>query len=180
MRKAEFLQELRESLQGEVSAAVIQENVNYYDSYISQEAASGRREEDVIEEIGSPRLIARTIIDSQEAAGSAGGSYGESGNGGYGSGSYGSGGSGNGSYGGYTGSGRAGGDGEPKIHYIDFSKWYWKLLGVVLMIAAIALGIAVVSGVLTVVTGVMALMLRFAGPLLVIWMFWMLFRGPRR
>ena len=165
MRKAEFLQELRESLQGEVSAAVIQENVNYYDSYISQEAASGRREEDVIEEIGSPRLIARTIIDSQEAAGSAGGSYGESGNGGYG---------------GYTGSGRAGGDGEPKIHYIDFSKWYWKLLGVVLMIAAIALGIAVVSGVLTVVTGVMALMLRFAGPLLVIWMFWMLFRGPRR
>lgn len=179
MRKAEFLQELRESLQGEVSAAVIEENVNYYDSYISQEAASGRREEDVLDEIGSPRLIAKTIIDSQEAAGNAGGSYtgsGGSGSGPYSSGGYGGGTSGYDGYGG--GQGNRGSD--PKIHYIDFSKWYWKLLGAVLMIAVIALGVALLSGVLTVMTGIFALLLRFAGPLLVIWMFYMVFRGPRR
>ena len=63
MRKTEFLQELREALDGEVSASVIQSNISYYDQYISQEAAKGRREEEVIEEIGSPRLIAKTIID---------------------------------------------------------------------------------------------------------------------
>ena len=64
MRKTEFLQELREALDGEVSASVIQSNISYYDQYIRQEAAKGRREEEVIEEIGSPRLIAKTIIDS--------------------------------------------------------------------------------------------------------------------
>ena len=69
MRKTEFLQELREALDGEVSASVIQSNISYYDQYISQEAAKGRREEEVIEEIGSPRLIAKTIIDSSEGAG---------------------------------------------------------------------------------------------------------------
>ena len=63
MRKSEFLQELKEALQGEVSGGVLQENLRYYDNYITQETAAGRREEDVIDEIGSPRLIARTIID---------------------------------------------------------------------------------------------------------------------
>ena len=77
MRKTEFLQELREALDGEVSASVIQSNISYYDQYIRQEAAKGRREEEVIEEIGSPRLIAKTIIDSSEGAGETGqgGSY---------------------------------------------------------------------------------------------------------
>ena len=72
MRKTEFLQELREALDGEVSASVIQSNISYYDQYIRQEAAKGRREEEVIEEIGSPRLIAKTIIDSSEGAGETG------------------------------------------------------------------------------------------------------------
>ena len=49
MRKTEFLQELREALDGEVSASVIQSNISYYDQYIRQEAAKGRREEEVIE-----------------------------------------------------------------------------------------------------------------------------------
>ena len=43
MRKTEFLQELREALDGEVSVSVIQSNISYYDQYISQEAAKGRR-----------------------------------------------------------------------------------------------------------------------------------------
>ena len=34
MRKTEFLQELREALDGEVSASVIQSNISYYDQYI--------------------------------------------------------------------------------------------------------------------------------------------------
>ena len=165
MRKTEFLQELREALQGEVSAAVIQENVRYYDTYISQEAASGRREEDVIEEIGSPRLIARTIIDSSEAAGEEGGYYG------YGESSYKS------SYGSERGYAD---DGGPKIHYIDFSKWYWKLLAALVAFAVLFLVVAVLSGVLTVVGSLMVLVLRFAGPLLLIWLIYTLIHGMRR
>ena len=70
MRKTEFLQELREALDGEVSASVIQSNISYYDQYIRQEAAKGRREEEVIEEIGSPRLIAvRTLRETLPGAG---------------------------------------------------------------------------------------------------------------
>lgn len=67
MRKAEFLKELEDALTGEVSAAVMRENLNYYSQYISSECLKGRSEEEVIREIGSPRLTARTIIDSSAA-----------------------------------------------------------------------------------------------------------------
>ena len=117
MRKTEFLQELREALDGEVSASVIQSNISYYDQYIRQEAAKGRREEEVIEEIGSPRLIAKTIIDSSEGAGETGqgGSYT----------------SGDAAGSGRTASSYNGGFSErddsglpPNFHYIDLNKWY--------------------------------------------------------
>lgn len=170
MRKAEFLQELRDCLAGEVSAAVIQENVTYYDSYISGQTASGRLEETVIEEIGSPRLIARTIIDSQEAAEGSDGIWRETGS----------------SSGGWNTESRTydagayGQDQGPKVHYIDFSKWYWKLLGIVILAAVLFLGIAVFSGMVTLAATIFMLVIRYAGPLLVIWLIYQLLRGPRR
>ena len=65
MDRAEFLRELEEALAGEVSPATAAENLRYYDAYIAEEAAKGRDEAEVIEEIGGPRIIARTIIGSQ-------------------------------------------------------------------------------------------------------------------
>lgn len=169
MRKAEFLQELRETLAGEVPASVIQENIAYYDSYIAGQIASGRSEEAVLEEIGSPRLIARTIIDSQEAAQGADGIWRES--------------AGRES-GGWkdqgTGEGYGGGFGSPKIHWIDFGKWYWRLLGWIAVLLAALLGFVLLSGLFTVVTGAMLLLFRFAGPLLVLWILYRFIRGPRR
>ena len=44
MRKAEFLKELEEALSGEVPAAVMRENLNYYSQYISAECLKGRRD----------------------------------------------------------------------------------------------------------------------------------------
>ncbi len=64
MSKAEFLQGLRNELEGRVPYSVIQENLNYYDSYISRETAGGTPEEEVIEALGGPRIIARTIVDA--------------------------------------------------------------------------------------------------------------------
>ena len=64
MTRKEFITELRIALEGQVSQAVLQENINYYETYIMQESRKGRTEEEVLEELGNPRLIAKTIIDS--------------------------------------------------------------------------------------------------------------------
>lgn len=66
MTKSEFLEKLKHALGNDLSGAIIQENVNYYNSYISEEAAKGRTEAEIIEELGDPWAIARTIIDAAE------------------------------------------------------------------------------------------------------------------
>lgn len=72
MTKNEFLEKLRAALANDLSGAVVQENVDYYASYIKSETDAGRSEEDVIGELGDPWVIAQTIIDtslpSREAA----------------------------------------------------------------------------------------------------------------
>ena len=101
MTKNEFLSTLRESLAGNVPSDVINENISYYRDYIENSDSS---ESKVLEELGDPRLIARTIIDSfiaekgpmadfytkqarEEYSGSSGDTsyddYGDSGEGGY-------------------------------------------------------------------------------------------------
>lgn len=63
MGKAQFIKQLEEALSGEVPNAVVYDNIRYYENYISNEIQKGRAESEVMEELGSPRLIARTIID---------------------------------------------------------------------------------------------------------------------
>lgn len=154
MSKDEFLRGLETALSGEVPASVIRENINYYNSYISQEMEKGRTMEEIVGEIGEPRIVARTIIDSCEAAGETTGSgYGSYEDAGYG-GSY--------SQGTYED------EKSPytSVHYFDLSKWYWKLL-------AIVVAFLVVSVVFSIVGGIFALLIHFAGPifmiLLIIW-----------
>ena len=65
MTKRQFMEELRSSLEGMVSQAVIQENMNYYEDYINEQIRNGKNEQDVLNELGSPRLIARSIIDAK-------------------------------------------------------------------------------------------------------------------
>ncbi len=64
MNREEFLSRLASALNGEVHPSVIQENLKYYDEYIREEAAKGRSEDEVIDEIGGYRLIAKTIIEA--------------------------------------------------------------------------------------------------------------------
>ncbi|NLJ95907.1 MAG: hypothetical protein GX321_02035 [Clostridiales bacterium] len=63
MNKKEFLDILRQSLVGEVSDVVLEQNMRFYNEYISSH--SDKSEEEIIDEIGDPRLIARTIIDTE-------------------------------------------------------------------------------------------------------------------
>lgn len=64
MTRGEFLEELRQALQGNVSQAVVNENLKYYEDYIITESHKGKTEEEVIAQLGNPRLIAKTIVDT--------------------------------------------------------------------------------------------------------------------
>ena len=64
MTRAEFLQGLKTELEGRVPYSVIQENIRYYDSYILDEVNKGADEAEVIESLGGPKIIARTIVDA--------------------------------------------------------------------------------------------------------------------
>lgn len=65
MTKQEFLEELKQSLSGEVSAEVMMDSYRYYATYIEEEIRNGKIEEQVLEELGKPSLIARSIIAAQ-------------------------------------------------------------------------------------------------------------------
>ncbi len=69
MSKQEFIKELNRALQGEVDRSIIAENVAYYESYIEEQIARGISEQTVLEQLGSPVLIARTIIDTNGGTG---------------------------------------------------------------------------------------------------------------
>ena len=64
MNKQEFVDRLRMALNGHVSPGLVMDNVNYYQDYINTEIRKGRTEEEVLESLGDPRLIARTIIQT--------------------------------------------------------------------------------------------------------------------
>ena len=64
MTKQEFLEGLRERLLEEGANVLVPENLNYYDSYIEEEKQKGRTDEDVLEELGNPALIARSILEA--------------------------------------------------------------------------------------------------------------------
>ena len=65
MTRKQFMGELRSSLEGIVSPMVVQQNIDYYENYINEQIRSGKTEAEILNELGSPRLIARSIIDAQ-------------------------------------------------------------------------------------------------------------------
>ena len=64
MNKTEFLQQLREALATDLSSRTVEENIRYYSQYISDEERKGRTEEEILNELGAPWLIAKTIINT--------------------------------------------------------------------------------------------------------------------
>lgn len=76
MAKKEFLDQLKQCLYGEISTEKINDNISYYSSYIEDEIKSGKSEREVLEGLGDPRLIAKTIIATDGISGPAsGGKY---------------------------------------------------------------------------------------------------------
>lgn len=157
MSRQEFLQRLREALSGEVPGSVIEENIRYYEEYIGTEVRNGSTEEAVIASIGDPRLIAKTILEASENAKSSG--------------------SGKNFYDSYSGADRNvyedPGNSGRHMHYIDLSKWYWKLLGVTVLILFFFL-------IASIVTGIFSLLMPIMGPLLLVFLIVWFVRGTKR
>ena len=65
MSKEKFLEILSRSLEGEVEQKVIDENIKYYNNYISSK--SKKEEKKIIEKLGEPTHIAKTIIEKDIA-----------------------------------------------------------------------------------------------------------------
>ena len=55
MTQIEFVTELEQALRGNVEERIIQENVRYYNDYISEQRAAGKSEEEIFASLGSPR-----------------------------------------------------------------------------------------------------------------------------
>ena len=167
MSRTEFLQGLKSELEGRVPYSVIQENLRYYDSYIMEEAAKGQTEDEVIESLGGPRIIARTIVDAAldtEARPDGFDSF-ES----------------EASY----RSGPAGSSQEerepfrgkkPEVHYVDFGKWYVRLIAGLVVFLVIFLVMTVFFGIM----GLAGWILSYIWPVLLVMLAVWMFRGPRR
>lgn len=83
MTKKQFLDKLRTALSGKVSSELVAENLRYYEDYINTEVRKGKTEEEVLEGLGDPRLIARTIAETKGGSGSWSEEAPEGGNGSY-------------------------------------------------------------------------------------------------
>ena len=161
------MQGLKSELEGRVPYSVIQENLRYYDSYIMEEAAKGQTEDEVIESLGGPRIIARTIVDAaldtedrpdgfdsfeSEASyrsGPAGSSHEEREP--------------------FRGK-------KPEVHYVDFGKWYVRLIAGLVVFLVIFLVMAVFFDIM----GLAGWILSYIWPVLLVMLAVWMFRGPRR
>lgn len=72
MDKYEFITNLQRHLTGKVSTGKLQEITAYYNDYIDSQIRKGKTEEEVLAELGDPRLLAKTITAAE-----GNGGYGE-------------------------------------------------------------------------------------------------------
>lgn len=64
MTKQEFLDGLRRALSGKVDIETIDEAVRYYEDYIDIQVKTGKSEQEVLENLGKPQLIAKSIVSA--------------------------------------------------------------------------------------------------------------------
>ena len=69
MSKTEFLDILYNQLSGRMPEGNVAAHVQYYRNYIEDEQQKGRTESDILNDLGDPRLIARTLLDTEVGAG---------------------------------------------------------------------------------------------------------------
>lgn len=124
MSRREFLEVLRGQLSGQMAQGRAAAHVRYYEDYIQSQVRSGRSEEDVLAELGDPRLIAKTLIDTDDS----GDVYDESG---YSEESYGA--------DDYAGNVAGNGTGKSRSFKLDLSTWYGKVIVIAIAVLIVIL-----------------------------------------
>lgn len=66
MDKQEFLDILESALKERISQTAAAGHVAYYRNYIEEQIRSGKSESEILDMLGDPRLIARTLSDTAE------------------------------------------------------------------------------------------------------------------
>lgn len=129
MTKEEFLENLSLALSGKVRTGVITENVNYYEDYINTEVRKGSSEEAVLETLGDPRLIARTIVETSARTAGRDASFAESG---------------------VRGDSQEYGErGEVRRRYpLRFPLWVWFILAIIVVVLVVSAVFSLVSAIL--------------------------------
>ena len=127
MYRAEFLDILKTQLSGQMHEGKIAAHLRYYEDYIQSKVRAGTPEEEVIAQLGDPRLIAKTLLDTDtgEEVYEENRSYSESDSGNY-------------------------GNQEEKTwkKKLDLSTWYGKLIVIAAAAVIIFLLISVLAAVL--------------------------------
>jgi len=64
MNKVEFVEQMRRSLSSIDDYTYVNDTIAYYENYIESQIRMGKSEEQVMQELGDPRLIAKSICAS--------------------------------------------------------------------------------------------------------------------
>lgn len=130
MTKNEFMIKLQEALENDLDASAVRDNVNYYSNYIDDEIRKGRSEEEVLDELGDPWVIAQSVIDMSGQK-NATEDYGSS----------------------YRNAGRSSErqDSSYNVHSYTIGSWWQKLLLILGIIGIVLLVVAVIGGIISLV-----------------------------
>ena len=137
MSKTEFLDILYNQLSGQIPEGSVAAHVQYYRNYIEDEQQKGRTETDILNDLGDPRLIARTLLDTEVGAGNPqnGSTYSATYN------------EADSDYNEYDSSDSARGHVKKHSFKLDLSTWYGKV-AVILITAVVLLLLVTILGIL--------------------------------
>lgn len=137
MNRVDFLEKLKEALENEGGSLLVRENVEYYNQYITEEVRRGRSEREVLEELGDPWIIAKTILGAGGSASQNEYTYESPQQ----------------SYGGqeYQGSNV----GRRNVRSFAIDSWWKKLLLILCVIGIIFVVFAIITGVISLVVPIM-------------------------
>ncbi|MDC7289615.1 DUF1700 domain-containing protein [Blautia schinkii] len=132
MDRTQFLETLRSQLIGQMHEGKVAAHVRYYEDYIQSQVRGGRSEAEVLAQLGDPRLIAKTLLDTDadyggevyedEQSYSGRGAYSDS----------------------ESGQGRV----DRRSYKLDLSTWYGKAIVIVIAVAAIIALVTIIGAVL--------------------------------
>ena len=137
MSKTEFLDILYNQLSGQIPEGSVAAHVQYYRNYIEDEQQKGHTETDILNDLGDPRLIARTLLDTEVGAGNPqnGSTYSATYN------------EADSDYNKYDSSDSARGHVKKHSFKLDLSTWYGKV-AVILIAAVVLLLLVTILGIL--------------------------------